>query len=155
VVGSWASSLTITRTARNWPASGLNVSDVNTIVETAIGGKAATQVIQGERQFDLVVRMQDVPKRPERHQNLAHHHAGRPASAAQPVRRYQGGDRRIVHLSRIEFALRRRQFSVEAATAAPSAKARKKVDAAVKLPSGTAVRGAASITRNTWRRRSR
>jgi heavy metal efflux system protein len=38
---------------------GLNVSDINTIVETAVGGKAATQVIQGERQFDLVVRMQE------------------------------------------------------------------------------------------------
>ena len=38
---------------------GLNVSDVNTIVETAIGGTAATQVIQGEREFDLVVRLQE------------------------------------------------------------------------------------------------
>jgi cobalt-zinc-cadmium resistance protein CzcA len=38
---------------------GLNVSDVNTMVETAMGGTAATQVIQGERQFDLVVRMQE------------------------------------------------------------------------------------------------
>lgn len=38
---------------------GLNVSDINTIIETAVGGKAATQVIQGERQFDLVVRMQE------------------------------------------------------------------------------------------------
>jgi cobalt-zinc-cadmium resistance protein CzcA len=37
---------------------GLNVSDVNTLVETAMGGTAATQVIQGERQFDLIVRMQ-------------------------------------------------------------------------------------------------
>ena len=38
---------------------GLNVSDVNTLVETAMGGTAATEVIQGERQFDLVVRMQE------------------------------------------------------------------------------------------------
>jgi heavy metal efflux system protein len=38
---------------------GLNVSDVNTLVETALGGSAATQVIQGEQQFDLVVRMQE------------------------------------------------------------------------------------------------
>jgi cobalt-zinc-cadmium resistance protein CzcA len=38
---------------------GLNVSDVNGLVETALGGTAATQVIQGERQFDLVVRMQE------------------------------------------------------------------------------------------------
>ena len=38
---------------------GLNVSDVNTLIETAIGGTAATQVIQGEREFDLVVRLQE------------------------------------------------------------------------------------------------
>jgi cobalt-zinc-cadmium resistance protein CzcA len=38
---------------------GLNVSDINTLIETAMGGTAATQVIQGERQFDLVVRMQE------------------------------------------------------------------------------------------------
>src|SRR5579871_53309 len=38
---------------------GLNVADVNTLIETGLGGTAATQVIQGERQFDLVVRMQE------------------------------------------------------------------------------------------------
>ena len=38
---------------------GLNVSDINTLIETAMAGTAATQVIQGERQFDLVVRMQE------------------------------------------------------------------------------------------------
>jgi cobalt-zinc-cadmium resistance protein CzcA len=38
---------------------GLNVADVNTLIETAIGGTAATQVIQGEREFDLVVRLKE------------------------------------------------------------------------------------------------
>jgi cobalt-zinc-cadmium resistance protein CzcA len=38
---------------------GLNVDDVNTMIETAMGGKAASQVVQGERQFDLIVRMQE------------------------------------------------------------------------------------------------
>jgi cobalt-zinc-cadmium resistance protein CzcA len=38
---------------------GLNVADINAVIETGIGGTAATQVIQGERQFDLVVRMQE------------------------------------------------------------------------------------------------
>ena len=32
---------------------------MNTLIETALGGAAATQVIQGEEQFDLVVRMQE------------------------------------------------------------------------------------------------
>jgi cobalt-zinc-cadmium resistance protein CzcA len=36
---------------------GINVSDVEAIVEGGVGGQAATQVIQGEQLFDLVVRM--------------------------------------------------------------------------------------------------
>jgi heavy metal efflux system protein len=36
---------------------GINVSDVEAVVQTGIGGQAATQVIQGEKLFDLVVRM--------------------------------------------------------------------------------------------------
>jgi len=52
-------SLTITPDRTKLARYGLNVGDINTLVETAIGGKSATQVIQGERQFDLVVRMQE------------------------------------------------------------------------------------------------
>lgn len=37
---------------------GVNVADVEAVVQAAVGGQAATQVIQGERLFDLVVRMQ-------------------------------------------------------------------------------------------------
>ena len=37
---------------------GLNVDDVNNLINAAIGGEAATQVVQGEEQFDLVVRLQ-------------------------------------------------------------------------------------------------
>ncbi|HWN75113.1 MAG TPA: CusA/CzcA family heavy metal efflux RND transporter [Candidatus Udaeobacter sp.] len=36
---------------------GINVADVEGVVQAAIGGQAATQVIQGEKLFDLVVRM--------------------------------------------------------------------------------------------------
>ena len=36
---------------------GINVSDVEGVIQAAVGGQAATQVIQGERLFDLVVRM--------------------------------------------------------------------------------------------------
>jgi cobalt-zinc-cadmium resistance protein CzcA len=35
---------------------GINVSDVEAVVQAAVGGQAATQVIQGEKLFDLVVR---------------------------------------------------------------------------------------------------
>jgi cobalt-zinc-cadmium resistance protein CzcA len=37
---------------------GINVADVEAVVQAAIGGQAATQVIQGEKLFDLVVRME-------------------------------------------------------------------------------------------------
>jgi cobalt-zinc-cadmium resistance protein CzcA len=36
---------------------GLNVADINGLIQAAIGGAAATQVVQGEEQFDLVVRL--------------------------------------------------------------------------------------------------
>jgi cobalt-zinc-cadmium resistance protein CzcA len=36
---------------------GLAVADIQTVVATAIGGQAATQVLEGERSFDLVVRL--------------------------------------------------------------------------------------------------
>ena len=35
---------------------GINVSDVQDAVETAIGGKAVTQVLEGEKRYDIVVR---------------------------------------------------------------------------------------------------
>jgi len=37
---------------------GINVADVQAVVAAAVGGQAATQVIQGEKLFDLVVRME-------------------------------------------------------------------------------------------------
>jgi heavy metal efflux system protein len=37
---------------------GINVADVEAVVQAAVGGQAATQVIQGEKIFDLVVRME-------------------------------------------------------------------------------------------------
>jgi cobalt-zinc-cadmium resistance protein CzcA len=37
---------------------GLNVDDVNNLINAAIGGGVATEVVQGDEQFDLVVRLQ-------------------------------------------------------------------------------------------------
>ena len=41
------------RTARY----GINADDINNLIEAAVGGSVATQVVQGEKQFDLVVRL--------------------------------------------------------------------------------------------------
>lgn len=37
---------------------GINTSDVNAVIAAAVGGATATQVVQGERLFDLVVRLE-------------------------------------------------------------------------------------------------
>ncbi len=37
---------------------GINVADVNALIEAAVGGSPATQVVQGEKLFDLIVRLQ-------------------------------------------------------------------------------------------------
>jgi cobalt-zinc-cadmium resistance protein CzcA len=52
-------SLLITPDRKKIANYGLNVSDINALIETSMGGKVATQVIQGERQFDLIVRLQE------------------------------------------------------------------------------------------------
>jgi cobalt-zinc-cadmium resistance protein CzcA len=35
---------------------GLNTGDINSVIQTALGGAVATEVLEGDRQFDLVVR---------------------------------------------------------------------------------------------------
>ena len=37
---------------------GINIDDVNALIQTAIGGDVATQVVQQEKEFDLLVRLQ-------------------------------------------------------------------------------------------------
>jgi cobalt-zinc-cadmium resistance protein CzcA len=37
---------------------GVNVADINALITTAVGGDVATQVVQQERQFDLIVRLE-------------------------------------------------------------------------------------------------
>ncbi len=42
---------------------GLNVSDVQEVVEIAIGGKSAGQVFEGDRRFDLIVRLPETVRK--------------------------------------------------------------------------------------------
>jgi cobalt-zinc-cadmium resistance protein CzcA len=37
---------------------GVNVADINSLIQTAIGGDVATEVVQEEKQFDLIVRLE-------------------------------------------------------------------------------------------------
>ncbi len=50
-------SLTINIDRARIARFGLNVADINGLIQTAIGGDVATQVVQGEKQFDLIVRL--------------------------------------------------------------------------------------------------
>jgi cobalt-zinc-cadmium resistance protein CzcA len=51
-------SLTVTPDRAKIARYGLNVADINNLIEAAVGGSAATQIVQGERLFDLVVRLE-------------------------------------------------------------------------------------------------
>ena len=51
-------SLTIKINRAHIARYGLNVSDIDSLIQTAIGGDVATQVVQEEKQFDLVVRLE-------------------------------------------------------------------------------------------------
>ncbi|MDE3170704.1 MAG: efflux RND transporter permease subunit [Acidobacteriota bacterium] len=63
---------------------GINVSDVETVVQTAVGGQAATQVIQGEKLFDLVVRME--PQFRENAQEIGNLLVATPSGQQIPLR---------------------------------------------------------------------
>ena len=52
-------SLTITPNRAKIARYGINVDDINSLIQVAIGGDVATQVFQQEKEFDLVVRLDE------------------------------------------------------------------------------------------------
>jgi heavy metal efflux system protein len=62
---------------------GINVADVEAVVQAAVGGQAATQVIQGEKLFDLVVRMK--PEFREGAQQISNLLVGTPTGQQIPL----------------------------------------------------------------------
>ncbi len=62
---------------------GVNVADVEGVIQAAVGGQAATQVIQGEKLFDLVVRMK--PEFRESPQQIGNLLVGTPAGQQIPI----------------------------------------------------------------------
>ena len=88
---------------------GLNTGDVNTVVQAALGGTTATTVLEGDRQFNLAVRLDAkyrssidairasrLPTDAVRRQRLC---------STQRTCRYHARYRRFVHLSRAQPAL--------------------------------------------------
>jgi cobalt-zinc-cadmium resistance protein CzcA len=131
-------SLTIEPDRAKIARYGLNVADINTLIETAVGGAAATHVIQGERQFDLVVRLQEpFRKNMDAIRNIL---IATPDGQHLPLGQFADiqinkGASFIYRESNSRFI--GIQFSVEGRDLASAvADAQKQVDAAVKLPIG-------------------
>jgi cobalt-zinc-cadmium resistance protein CzcA len=117
---------------------GLNVADVRELVETAIGGTVATEVLDGPRRFDVVVRFPDeVRGDPERIGQLLLTAPGGekvPLTSVADIRTIQGpeainhesGQRRLV----VQTNVRGRDVGSFVA------EAQQRMGSAVKLPAG-------------------
>ena len=131
-------SLTIEPDRAKIARYGLNVGDINALIETAVGGAPATQVIQGERSFDLIVRLQE-PFR-QNMDAIKNILVATPDGQQLPLSQFADikvskGASFIYRESNSRFV--GIQFSVEGRDLASAvADARKRVDAAVPLPSG-------------------
>ncbi|HET9986361.1 MAG TPA: CusA/CzcA family heavy metal efflux RND transporter [Longimicrobiales bacterium] len=65
---------------------GVNVADINGLIEAAVGGAAATQVAQGERLYDLVVRL--APQFRENPQEIGNILVATPGGEQVPLREF-------------------------------------------------------------------
>ena len=86
---------------------GLNVGDVAAVVQAAIGGQAVTQVLEGDRRFDLVVRW--LPQYRQSLDAIRNIRVSIPDGGQVPLgagRGHQNRRGRLVHLSRGVRALR-------------------------------------------------
>lgn len=131
-------SLTIDVDRAKLARYGVNVADVNGLIEAAVGGKAATQVVQGERTFDLVVRLRpEFRETPEQIGNIL---VATPAGSQVPLRELAT----IAVSSGASFVYRQNssryigiQYSVEGRDLASAVQeAQRRVAESVRLPTG-------------------
>src|SRR6476619_5090417 len=131
-------SLTIDVNRSKIARYGLNVADVHGLIEAAVGGSAATQVVQGERTFDLVVRLKpEFRQTPEQIGNIL---VATPGGAQVPLRELAT----IAVSTGASFIYRQDnaryigvQYSVEGRDLAGAVQeAQRRVAESVKLPSG-------------------
>ncbi len=131
-------SLTVTADRAKIARYGLNVADVNGLVQAAVGGAAATQVVQGEKLFDLVVRLEpQFRQTPEAIGNIL---IATPNGQQVPLKEVAD----VREVKGASFIYRENnsryigvQYSVEGRDLAGAVEdAQRQVDAAVKLPAG-------------------
>ncbi|MFI4963764.1 MAG: efflux RND transporter permease subunit [Caulobacterales bacterium] len=130
---------------------GLNVADINGLIQTAVGGDVATQVVQQEKQFDLVVRLErQYRDNPEAIGNIL---VATPGGQQIPLKEF--ADIRVTNGA--SFIYRENnsryigvQFSVEGRDLAGAVQdAIKQVNAKVALPQGYRVDWGGSYTEYT------
>ncbi len=135
-------SLTITVDRAKIARYGLSSDAINGLIEAAVGGAAATQVVQGERTFDLVVRLQEQYRaNPSQIGNIL---LATPDGNQIPLREVAD----IQNVSGASFIYRQDnsryigvQYSVEGRDLASTvADARAAVDRQIKLPIGYSIR---------------
>ncbi len=131
-------SLTIDINRATIARYGLNVADINNLIQTAIGGEVATEVVQEEKQFDLIVRLENQYRdRPEAIGNIL---VATPAGQQIPLKEFAD----IKVTSGASFIYRENhsryigvQFSVEGRDLAGAVgDAIQQVDGKVTLPQG-------------------
>jgi cobalt-zinc-cadmium resistance protein CzcA len=131
-------SLTVTANRAQIARYGLNVADINGLIEAAVGGAAATEVVQGEKLFDLVVRLE--PRFRETPEAIGRILVATPDGQQIPLKELAD----IREESGASFIYRENnsryigiQFSVEGRDLASAvADAQRQVAAQVKLPTG-------------------
>jgi cobalt-zinc-cadmium resistance protein CzcA len=135
-------SLTITADRAKMARYGLSADALNGLIEAAVGGVAATQVVQGERTFDLVVRLQEQYRgTPEQIGNIL---LATPDGNQVPLR--EVADVQIANGAAFIYRQDNSryigvQYSVEGRDLASAvAEAREAVDKQVKLPTGYSIR---------------
>jgi heavy metal efflux system protein len=131
-------SLTVNINRAEIARYGLNVADINGLIEAAVGGAAATQVEQGEKEFDLVVRLEpQFRDSPETIRNIL---VATPDGSQIPLKeladiRVQSGASFIYRENNSRYI--GVQFSVEGRDLAGAVDdARRQVQAQVRLPEG-------------------
>jgi cobalt-zinc-cadmium resistance protein CzcA len=131
-------SLTVTVDRAKVARYGLNVADVNGLISAAVGGAVATQVVQGEKLFDLVVRLE--PRYRQTPEAIANILIATPGGQQVPLKEvadvqvasgasfiYREGNSRYIGV----------QYSVKDRDLAGAVEdAQRQVAAAVKLPAG-------------------
>ncbi len=131
-------SITITVDRAKLARYGLTAQTINGLIEAAIGGAAATQIVQGEQTFDLVVRLQErFRSTPEAIGSIL---LGTPSGSQIPLREVAT----IAQANGASFIYRQSnaryigvQYSVEGRDLAGAVEdAQKQVGKAVKFPSG-------------------